>query len=88
MLANLKRFNKRTRESGSHSCAAMRTYPVGILRLQGNRTVTKDLKKAQRISRKPKSGTEVRIAPRRVIVFKPSAVLKKRINRPRRDEVA
>jgi integration host factor subunit alpha len=50
--------------------------------------VTKDLKKAQRISRKPKSGTEVRIAPRRVIVFKASAVLKKRINRPRRDEVA
>jgi len=61
---------------------------LGILRLQGNRAVTKDLKKASRIGRKPKSGTEVRIAPRRVIVFKPSAVLKERINRPRPDEVA
>jgi integration host factor subunit alpha len=58
------------------------------MRLQGNRTVTKDLKKAQRINRKPKSGTEVQIAPRRVIVFKPSAVLKERINRPRPDDVA
>ena len=50
--------------------------------------MTKDLKKASRIGRKPKSGIEVRIAPRRVIVFKPSAVLKERINRPRPDEVA
>jgi integration host factor subunit alpha len=49
--------------------------------------VTKDLKKALRIGRKPKSGVEVRIAPRRVVVFKPSAVLKELINRPRPDEV-
>ena len=49
--------------------------------------MTKDLKKALRIGRKPKSGVEVRIAPRRVVVFKPSAVLKELINRPRPDEV-
>jgi integration host factor subunit alpha len=49
--------------------------------------VTNDLKKAPRIGRKPKTGTEVRISPRRVIVFKPSSVLKERINRPRPDEV-
>jgi nucleoid DNA-binding protein len=61
---------------------------LGILKLQGNRAVTKDPKKAQRIGRKPKSGIAVRIAPCRVIVFKPSAVLKERINRPRPDEVA
>ena len=59
-----------------------------ILKLQGNRAVTKDLKKASRIGRKPKSGIEVRIAPCRVIVFKPSGALKERINRPRPDEVA
>ena len=56
--------------------------------MQGNRAVTKDPKKAPRIGRKPKSGIEVRIAPCRVIVFKPSAALKERINRPRPDEVA
>lgn len=37
-------------------------------------------KKNQRIGRNPKTGDEVPIAPRRVLVFKPSNVLKDRIN--------
>ena len=36
--------------------------------------------KSERIGRNPKTGEEVPIAPRRVLVFKPSAVLKQRIN--------
>ena len=37
--------------------------------------------KAQRIGRNPKTGDEVPILPRRVLVFRPSHVLKARINR-------
>ncbi len=37
-------------------------------------------KKGERVGRNPKTGEEVPIAPRRVLVFKPSAVLKGRIN--------
>ena len=37
-------------------------------------------KKKQRVGRNPRTGTEVPISPRRVIVFKPSAVLKQQIN--------
>jgi integration host factor subunit alpha len=36
-------------------------------------------KKGQRIGRNPKTGTEVPISPRRVMVFKPSALLKQHI---------
>ena len=36
--------------------------------------------KGERIGRNPKTGTEVPISPRRVMVFKPSAILKQRIN--------
>ena len=36
--------------------------------------------KGRRIGRNPKTGTEVPISPRRVMVFKPSAILKQRIN--------
>lgn len=36
--------------------------------------------KAQRIGRNPKTGVEVPIKPRHVMVFKPSNVLKARIN--------
>jgi len=36
--------------------------------------------KGERIGRNPKTGTEVPIAPRRVMVFKPSAILKQKIN--------
>jgi integration host factor subunit alpha len=41
--------------------------------------MTKNLKNGQHIARKPKTGTEVPIS--RVVVFKPSAILKQRINR-------
>ena len=37
-------------------------------------------KKGQRIGRNPKTGTEATISPRRVVVFKPSAILKQQIN--------
>jgi integration host factor subunit alpha len=36
--------------------------------------------KAERIGRNPKTGIEVPITPRRVMVFKPSNVLKSRVN--------
>src|SRR5258707_12454392 len=37
-------------------------------------------KKKQRVGRNPKTGTEATISPRRVVVFKPSLILKQRIN--------
>jgi integration host factor subunit alpha len=37
-------------------------------------------KKRQRMGRNPKTGIEVPISPRRVVVFKPSAILKQQIN--------
>ena len=40
-------------------------------------------KKGQRMGRNPKTGEEAPISPRRVVVFKPSAILKQRINGPR-----
>lgn len=36
--------------------------------------------KGERIGRNPKTGIEVPITPRRVLVFKPSNILKSRIN--------
>ena len=36
--------------------------------------------KGERVGRNPKTGKEVPISPRRVMVFKPSAILKQRIN--------
>jgi hypothetical protein len=70
-------------DPGSHSRAAMRiSWLWGILKRQGNRAMTKNPKKGQRIVHNPKTGTEVPISPRRVIVFKPSAILKQRINGP------
>jgi len=39
--------------------------------------------KGQRIGRNPKTGEEVPILPRRVLVFRPSQVLKNRINENR-----
>lgn len=38
-------------------------------------------KKSQRVGRNPKTGIEVPISSRRVMVFKPSAILKRQINR-------
>ncbi len=37
-------------------------------------------KKGQRVGRNPKTGEEVPILPRRVLVFRPSHVLKDRVN--------
>jgi integration host factor subunit alpha len=37
--------------------------------------------KGQRVGRNPKTGEEVPILPRRVLVFRPSQLLKSRINR-------
>lgn len=42
--------------------------------------------KGQRMGRNPKTGEEVPILPRRVLVFRPSHVLKKRINENPGDE--
>jgi len=41
--------------------------------------------KAQRMGRNPKTGLEVPIAPRRVLVFRPSHVLKEALNGDVRD---
>lgn len=38
--------------------------------------------KAERVGRNPKTGVEVPISPRRVLVFKPSPIMKQRINAP------
>jgi nucleoid DNA-binding protein len=58
-------------------------FPViGTLKLQRNRAMAKN------IGRKPKAGTEVPISSRPVIVFKPSAILKRRINGHNPDSVA
>jgi integration host factor subunit alpha len=37
-------------------------------------------KKGQRMGRNPKTGEEVPISPRRIVVFKPSPILKQRMN--------
>jgi integration host factor subunit alpha len=37
-------------------------------------------RKSQRMGRNPKTGIEVSISSRRVLVFKPSAILKQQIN--------
>jgi integration host factor subunit alpha len=42
-------------------------------------------RKGRRIGRNPKTGEEVPILPRRVLVFRPSQVLKTRINEGRRE---
>ena len=63
-------------------------FPViGTLKLQRNRAMAKNIKKGQRIGRKPKAGTAP-ISSRPVIVFKPSAILKRRINGHNPDSVA
>ena len=41
--------------------------------------------KGQRVGRNPKTGQEVPILPRRVLVFRPSHVLKSRVNNTRVD---
>ena len=44
--------------------------------------------KGQRIGRNPKTGEEVPILPRKVLVFRPSQVLKNRINEERQPGAA
>jgi len=44
--------------------------------------------KGQRIGRNPKTGEEVPILPRKVLVFRPSQVLKIRINEKRKPDTA
>ena len=44
--------------------------------------------KGQRIGRNPKTGEEVPILPRKVLVFRPSQVLKNRVNDKRRPGMA
>lgn len=41
--------------------------------------------KGERTGRNPKTGEEVPISPRRVLVFRPSNILKERLNRPDND---
>jgi len=68
------------RDPGSHSGAAMRIYVRTVdSGRQGNRALKKNLKKGQRIGRNPKTAN-LPISPRQVVVFKPSAFLKQRIN--------
>jgi nucleoid DNA-binding protein len=49
--------------------------------------MTTKLEKDPAIGRNLKTGTEASISPHRVIVFKPSAILKQRINSSRPDDV-
>jgi integration host factor subunit alpha len=44
--------------------------------------MTRSPKKGPRIRRTPKTGTKVPTSPHRVVVFKPSAILTRRINDP------
>jgi hypothetical protein len=52
---------------------------IGDSGRQGNRALKKNLKNGRRIGPHSKT-TKVPIPPRRVVVFKPSAILKQRIN--------
>jgi|HubBroStandDraft_4_1064222.scaffolds.fasta_scaffold203028_1 integration host factor subunit alpha len=45
-------------------------------------------KKSQRMGRNPKTGKEAPISPRRVMVFKPSAILRQRINSAAKGKVS
>jgi hypothetical protein len=63
----------------------MRIYGrIGDPGRQGNRALKKNLKKCRRGGRSPKTA-KLPISPRRVVVFKPSAILKHRINGPALD---
>ena len=59
----------------------MRIYYVriGDPGRQGNRALKKKLKKGRRVGRNPKIA-KVPMSPRRIVVFKPSVILKQRIN--------
>jgi len=58
----------------------MRIYVrIGDSGRQGNRALKKHLKKGRRIGRNAKTA-KLPMSPRRTVVFKPSAILKQRIN--------
>jgi integration host factor subunit alpha len=61
----------------SHICESLTAGETVKLSSFGSFVVRE---KGQRIGRNPKTGVEVPIEPRRVMVFKPSNVLKARIN--------
>ena len=61
----------------SHICESLSSGETVKLSSFGSFVVRE---KGQRIGRNPKTGVEVPIEPRRVMVFKPSNVLKARIN--------
>jgi hypothetical protein len=69
------------RDPGSHSRAAMRIYYVGIgdSGRQGNGALKKNLKKVRRIGRHPETA-KLSVCARRIVVFQPSVILKRRIN--------
>jgi hypothetical protein len=52
---------------------------IGDSGRQGNRALKKNLKKGRRIGRNPNTA-KVPMSPRRIVVFRPSAILKQRIN--------
>jgi len=52
---------------------------LGILDGKENRALKKNLKKTRRIGRNPKTA-KLPMSPRRIVVFKPSVLLKQRIN--------
>jgi hypothetical protein len=60
-------------------CRDAHLLGIGDSGRQGNRALKKNLKKGRRIGRHPKTA-KAPVSPRRVVVFKPSAVLKQRIN--------
>ena len=55
-------------------CSARRDGEIVLVRL------VRRAQEGPEIGRNPKTGKEVPISPRRVMVFKPSAILKQRIN--------
>ena len=59
----------------------MRIYYVwiGDSGRQGNGALKKNLKKARRVGRHPKTA-KLPMSPRRMVVFQPSVILKQRIN--------
>jgi integration host factor subunit alpha len=65
-------------------CAALSRGETVKLSSFGTFTVRQ---KSQRMGRNPKTGHEVPIAPRRVLVFRPSHVLKASINGEDADEI-
>jgi hypothetical protein len=66
-----------------------RTFPPDRdFGIAGNSAMTRNPKKGPRIRHTPKTGTRLAASPHRAIVFKPSAILTRRINSPTRGDAA